>query len=185
MNHIDSLRDEIARITQRGVGMPAAGLAFWLAAAQLGQMYAPRTAAVLTFIATGAVFPLGWFITRRAGGDLMHKGHPLGNLGMLLNFVQLFYWPVLVAVLFVRPDLVPFTMGVLFGSHFLPYGWFYRSRGYTVLGIAGPLAAIGLQLAAPTHAMTAIPLAMAAMYALALAMLIAENRATTAASAAA
>ncbi len=184
MQNLDSMRDEIARVTQRGIGMPAAGLAFWLTAAQLGQMYAPKTAAVLWFIATGAVFPLGWLITRWAGGDLMAKGYPLTALGGLLNAVQFFYWPVLIAVFFVRPELVPFTMGVLFVSHFLPYGWFYRSRGYTLLGIVGPLAAIGLQLAAPAHAMTVIPLAMAACYAAALALLIAENRATPVAVAA-
>lgn len=175
MTTLDDLRAEGARITQRGIGMPAAGLIFWLAAAQLGHVFPPKTAAVLTFVATGAVFPIGWLLTRWAGGDLMAKGHALTGLGGLLNAVQIFYWPVLIAVFLVRPEWVPFTMGVLFGSHFLPYGWFYRSRGYTLLGVVGPLAALGVQLAAPAHAMTAIPLAMAAAHALAL--LIGENRA--------
>ena len=176
MQTLDEMRDEIAHITQRGAGMPAAGLLFWLAAAVLGYLYVPKTAAVLTFIATGAVFPIGWLITSRMGGNLMHKGHPLTNLGMLLNFVQMAYWPVLIAVFFVRPELVPFTMGVLFASHFLPYGWFYRSRGYTTLGIAGPIVAMAVQLAAPGHAMVAVPLAMAAVHAVAVALVIGENR---------
>ena len=66
--------------------------------------------------------------------------------------------PVLVAVFFIRPELVPFTMGVLFGSHFLPYGWFYRSRGYTTLGISAPIVALLLQLAAPARSFVLIPL---------------------------
>jgi hypothetical protein len=175
MQTLDTLRDEIARITRRGIGMPAAGMAFWLAAAQFGQMYTPRGAALATFFATGAVFPLGWWFTRLAGGDLFAKGHPLNGLGGTLNAVQFCYWPVLVAVYFTRPELVPFTMATLFGSHFLPYGWFYRSRGYLGLGMGVPLVATALQLAAPAHAFVAIPLAVAAVYALAVARVAHEN----------
>lgn len=176
MQALDTLRDGIARITRRGIGMPIAGLFYWLAVAALGASLPPQRAALCAFFATGAVFPLGWALTRALGGDLFARGHPLNGLGGTLNAVQFCYWPVLIAVYFVRPELVPFTMGTLFGSHFLPYGWFYRSRGYTVLGIGAPAVALGLQLAASAHAWVAIPLAVTAMYALAVAMLLAENR---------
>lgn len=175
MDALDTLRDEIARITRRGIGMPAAAIGLWLAAAQFGHMYSPRGAALATFIVTGAVFPLGWWLTRMAGGDLFAKGHPLNRLGGTLNAVQFFYWPALIAMFGLRPEWVPFAMATLFCSHFLPYGWFYRSRAYTTLGIGAPLLALALQLAAPAHAWTAIPLAMAAIHALAVAMLLAEN----------
>lgn len=172
---LDTLRDEIARITRRGIGMPIAGTVFWLAFALLGASLPPRGASLLAFVATGAVFPLGWALTRALGGDLFAKGHPLNGLGGMLNAVQFCYWPVLVAVYFTRPELVPFTMATLFGSHFLPYGWFYRSRGYLGLGLGVPLVATALQLAAPAHAFVAIPLAVAAVYALAVARVAHEN----------
>lgn len=183
MQALDTLRDGIARITRRGIGMPIAGLLYWLAVAALGASLPPQRAALYAFFATGAVFPLGWALTRALGGDLFAKGHPLNGLGGTLNGVQFCYWPVLIAVFFVRPELVPFTMGTLFGSHFLPYGWFYRSRGYALLGLGAPLVATALQLAAPAHAFVAIPLGVAAVHALAVAQLARENALQSAAAA--
>lgn len=175
MEHIDALRDELAAITRRGIGMPIAGMVYWMAMAASGAALTPHNAALTMFIGTGAVFPLGWWLTTLAGGNLMHKGHPLTSLGMTLNFVQFAYWPLVVFVFKADPMLVPLALGSLFGSHFLPYGWFYRSRGYTTLGISAPIVATLLQLAAPARAFVLIPLGMAACYAVAIAMLHREN----------
>jgi hypothetical protein len=128
------------------------------------------------FIATGAVFPIGWWLTSAVGGNLMHKGSPLSALGMTLNFVQLAYWPLVIVVFHRDPMLVPLALGSLFGSHFLPYGWFYRSRGYTALGISAPVVATLLHLAAPGRAFVLIPLGMAACYAVSIAMVWRENQ---------
>ena len=176
MFELDRLRDELARITQRGIGMPIAGMIFWLAAAFAESRLSANSAALFAFFATGIVFPMGWAITRLLGGDLMHKGHPLTSLGMLLNFVQLFYWPILIAIFAIRPSLVPFVMSCLFGSHFLAYGWLYRSRGYTTLGIAGPTAATILQVLTPVHSNVAIPATTAIVYLIAAVLLHGENR---------
>lgn len=175
MADIDTMRDELAAITKRGIGMPIAGMVYWIAMAASGAMLTPHNAALVMFIATGGVFPLGWWLTKLAGGNLMHKGHALASLGMVLNFVQLAYWPLVIFVFHRDPMLVPVALGSLFGSHFLPYGWFYRSRGYTTLGIAAPIVATLLQLAAPARAFVLVPLGMAACYAVAVALLQREN----------
>lgn len=175
--NLDTMRDAIARATQRGVGMPIAGALLWLASAWFGARFSPENAATLTFMATGAVFPLGWWFTKLLGGDLMAKGHAeLSRLGMTLNFVQFFYWPIVIVLFFSNVQLVPFALASLFVSHFLPYGWFYRSRGYAFLGIAGPIVATVVQVVAPDAVFVAIPLAMAAMYAIAVGMVLRENR---------
>lgn len=175
MCELDRLRDELARITQRGIGMPIAGIIFWVAVAFAESRLSAKSAALFAFFATGAVFPIGWAMTRLLGGDLMHKGHPLTSLGMLLNFVQLFYWPILIAVFAIRPSLVPFVMGCLFGSHFLAYGWLYRSRGYTMLGIVGPTVATILQALAPANSIVTIPAVMAIVYLISAVLLHSEN----------
>lgn len=173
---LDELREEGARITQLGIGMPIAGTLFWLAFAAFGWFYPPKTAALLSFFATGAVFPLGWWFTHLAGGDLMSKGHPLNGLGGLLNGVQFFYWPVLMLIFGIAPSYVPFAFGVLFGSHFLGYGWLYKSAGYTGLGIGAPVVALSVQLAFPTQVAWLLPLAVAATYIVAVLRLHHENR---------
>jgi hypothetical protein len=176
MNELDRLRDDAARVTKRGIGMPAAGMIYWLAMAWVGATYKPQSAALLFFIGTGLVFPIGYGLTRLAGGDLFAKGNPLTGLGGILNAVQAFYWPMAILLFYKDPMLVPFAFGTLFGSHFLPYGWFYRSRGYTFLGIAAPVITIVVQIAMPERVYTAVPVALAGMYLACVAMLAGENR---------
>jgi len=175
MSTLDSLRDEISAITQRGIGMPMAGMLYWLVFAWMGHSFAPKDASLYAFFATGAVFPLGYWLTRVLGGDLFAKGHVLNNLGGIFNAIQFFYWPVLIAVYVHQPELVPFVMAVLFGSHFLPYGWFYRAPGYTFLGIAVPVAAVLVQILAAEHVFVLIPLSAALMYAVSVAMIWTQN----------
>ena len=57
MQTIDAMRDELAAITKRGVGMPVAGMVYWIAMAALGSRLGPRQAALAMFFGTGAVFP--------------------------------------------------------------------------------------------------------------------------------
>jgi hypothetical protein len=172
---LDQMRSDLARRTRRGIGMPLTGALWWLGLAALGSSFPARTANLVAFFATGAVFPIGWLLTRACGGDLMARS-PLTALGMQLNFVQFAYWPVLIAVHYAQPQLVPFTFAVLFGSHFMPYGWYYRSAGYLLLGIGAPLAATLMQIFAPQASHGGLPLALAAVHLLAVARLAFENR---------
>jgi len=176
VSELDRLREEIAGITKRGIGMPAAGLVYWLAMAWVGSRYPPRSAALLFFVGTGLVFPLGYGLTRLAGGDLFAKGHPLTGLGGILNAVQAFYWPIAIVLFWKDPMLVPFALGTLFGSHFLPYGWFYRSAGYAFLGIAAPVLTIAVQAMLPAQVFVAVPLALAGAYLVCVWMIARENR---------
>ena len=84
---------------------------------------------------------------------------------------QLFYWPIIIMVFRQVPDWTPFTMGVLFGAHFLPYAWLYRSRAYAVLAIAtsSVLTVAVLVTRSPLYAIA--PLLAAACYGVAVAML--------------
>jgi hypothetical protein len=180
---LDTLRADAARVAKRGVGMPMAGMVFWLASAAFGVWFNPKQAAFLMFIATGMVFPLGLLFSKLIQSDIMAKS-PLSGLGMVLNFVQLFYWPVIILVSWLDARYVPFVFAVLFGSHFLPYGWFYRSRGYYTLGIFGPLASLIVQIAKPELGRISVPLTMFAVSAVAVAMVWRENAAQTSVEAA-
>ena len=116
-----------------GIGMPLAGMLFWLLYAVLVSQFRIQSAVYLSFFATGLVFPLGFGLTRLAGGDLFAKSPALTPLGLQLAAVQLFFWPVIIVLARIAPEWAPYVMAVLFGSHFLPYGWLYRSRGYMAL----------------------------------------------------
>jgi hypothetical protein len=119
--------------------MPLAGMLYWLAVAILLRAFSQKTALVFSFALTGMVFPVGALLTRLAGGDLFAKSATLTPLGLQLAAMQLFYWPVIIVVFNRAPEWTPFILAVLFGSHFLPYAWLYRSAAFMFLAVATTL----------------------------------------------
>jgi hypothetical protein len=157
-------QDRVIRATRMGIGMPMAGMLYWLAVAFLVSRYEIQNAVYLSFFATGAVFPLGILFTRLMGGDLFAKSPALGTLGVQLAAVQLFYWPVIIILASLAPRWTPYCMAVMFGSHFLPYGWLYRSKGYMVLTILTTVATTATVLIARGPVPHVVPLVAAASY---------------------
>ena len=172
-------RDRLSLVTRKGIGMPAAGLLFWLGVWALVNALPQRTALVYSFALTGVVFPLGALLTRLAGGDLFAKSPTFTPLGIQLAALQLFYWPILILVFNLAPNWTPYTMAVLFGSHFLPYSWLYRSRGYAFLAIGIAVVATAGIFVFRRPLYTTVPLLAAACYAVTVAMLWSEIRALT------
>jgi hypothetical protein len=172
-------RDRLSLATRKGIGMPMAGLLFWLGVAVLVRVFPQKTALIYSFALTGVVFPVGALLTKLAGGDLFHKSPTFTPLGIQLAALQLFYWPILILVFNAVPNWTPFTMAVLFGSHFLPYSWLYRSRGYAFLAIGTAFVATAGIFVFRRPLYDIVPLLAAACYAVTVAMLWSEIRALT------
>ena len=164
-------RDRLSRLTRKGIGMPLAGMLYWLAVAFLLRAFPQKTALVFSFALTGMVFPVGALLTRLAGGDLFAKSATLTPLGLMLAAVQLFYWPVIVVVFRHAPEWTPFVLAVLFGSHFLPYAWLYRSAAYGFLAVATTLVMTTGVIVTRTPLYATAPLLAAACYAVAVFLL--------------
>jgi len=95
----------------------------------------------------------------------MSRGNPLGTLGGLIAATQVFYLPVFIEVYQFQPSLLPLTIGLLRGAHFLPYGWLYDSRGYLFVAVATGLSALILGGPFMASSLTSVPLAIALTYA--------------------
>jgi hypothetical protein len=176
MTTLDQERDELARLTMKGMGMPIAGFLYWIALGFLLGDTPDRRAIILAFWLTGAVFPVGIVITRLLGGDIMAKSPSLTSLGLMVAALQGFFWPVAILVFTLAPAWTPWTMAILFGSHFLPYWWMYRSPAYAVLAISlGVTMSVGAVLQGATI-YAAVPWLAAACYAVAVALLFRETR---------
>jgi formate/nitrite transporter FocA (FNT family) len=167
----DTERERLARLTKKGIGMPAAGLLFWLGVAVLLRIRTQQSALVLSFFLTGAVFPIGAGFTRLLGGDVFAKSRTLTPLGLLLAAVQLFYWPVIIIVFMRAPEWVPLAMAMLFGSHFLPYAWLYRSRAYAFLAVSVVVVLSVAALVSRSPLVLSAPLLTASCYAVAIGLL--------------
>lgn len=160
-------RERLAQATRKGIGMPLAGLLYWLAVAFLVRALPERTALVFSFALTGMVFPVGALLTRLSGGDLFAKSPTLTALGLYLAAVQLFYWPVIVVIFLNAPTWTPFAMAILFGSHFLPYAWLYQSRAYALLTVLTTVVLTVAALASGSSLYASAPLLAAGCYAVA------------------
>lgn len=178
MNALQPLRDEVACITRRGIGMTVAACLYWLALAGVSAWAGldPEPLALFFLVATVLVYPLGWLLDRAVGGDLLARGHPFGTLIGVFAATQALGWPMLALLLVRDAELLAFALAALLGAHFVPFGWLYRSPGYYTLGIGTVLLAALLQWRWPQQAPTLIPLAMAACYALASVAVWRENR---------
>lgn len=171
LQEFDAERDRLSRLTRKGIGMPLAGMLYWLAVAFLLRAFPQKTALVFSFALTGMVFPIGALLTRFAGGDLFAKSASLTPLGLQLAAIQLFYWPVIVVVFRRAPEWTPFALAVLFGSHFLPYAWLYRSAAFGFLAVATTLVVSAGVIVTRSPLFTTVPLLAAACYAVAVFLL--------------
>ncbi len=74
----------------------------------------------------------------------------------------------------VAPAWTPYVMAVLFGSHFLPYGWLYRSRGYMLLAILTAVATTTTVLIARGPVPQVVPLVAVGSYLVAILVIRSE-----------
>ena len=161
---LDAETTRCIRATRMGLGMPIAGMLYWIGVWAIVSNFRIESAVYLSFFATGVVFPIGVGVTRLLGGDLFAKSPALTSLGLQLAALQLFFWPVIIILASVAPRWTPYAMACLFASHFLPYGWLYRSKGYMVLAILTAVATTATVLIARGPVPNIVPLVAAASY---------------------
>lgn len=175
---LDVLREQVACVARRGIGMTLAAVAYWLALAAVSAWAGlrPGPLGVFFLVASALVYPLGYALNRAAGGDLFARGHPFAGFIKTMFATQLLMFPLMLAVFLQARPLLAFVLAALLGAHFLPYAWLYRSRTYALLGGGTLLLAAALHLVSPARANVVIPLAMALCYAIAAAVVIRVNR---------
>lgn len=175
---LDELKLELIRSSRRGYPILLAGALFFAILAILPALVPVQTVRLLWVVGLVIIFPLGILIGHLLGIEVVTRHHPLGTLGGLIAGTQLFYLPVFMAVYQFQPELLPLTIGLLGGAHFLPYAWLYNSRAYVFTAIATGVAAFVLGGPFMSSALILVPIAISLIYIIAIVWLLAENRAT-------
>lgn len=147
-------RQSLASNTALGVGATWAGSLYWLfLAAYLAWFGSTRaTLGIALLVGLVVVYPLGYAINLRAGGDLFARDHPWGGLVRAIFATELVSWPILGVVWLQAPELVVFTLATSLGAHFIPLAWIYRFVPYALLGVFSVLWASLAQLLLDAHA---------------------------------
>ena len=132
-------RDELIRFTKKGIGFPLAGLLVMCLCTLFVNFLPQRQALIWSIFATGSTFPIAFFISKIFDVNPFAKLPPLTTLGTVLACAQFLYWPVLILIFQLAPNWFPFVFTILFGSHFIPFGWLYKSKAYYFMGITMPV----------------------------------------------
>ena len=172
---LDELKDDLIRSARSGYPVFIAGALYWLAMGMFGLFFEGQTLSLIYLLGVGSIFPLGLLLGKLFKADLMSK-NPLGALSGIVGGIQAFFIPLWIVIYMERHELIPFSIGLLAGSHFLPYVWIYRSRMYLFLTLAMAALSFFLGYVFDQLAFTALPFAMAAIYLSTAGGLAAESR---------
>jgi len=127
-------RLELSVKAKNGVNFIAAAVFIWLLLGYIWMLDFPaKTKGVYSFYAAMPLLPLAWLFSKIMKTSWTIKGNPIQDLGLWLNFAQLFYFPFLVLVLMRFPEYFLSAYGIVLGAHFFPYSWFYKVKSYMVM----------------------------------------------------
>ncbi|AGA59161.1 MAG: hypothetical protein C6W55_16830 [Thermobacillus sp.] len=172
---LDELKDDLIRVARGGYPVFIAGALYWLAMGVLGLIIEGKTLALCYLLGVGSIFPLGLLLGRLLKADLMSR-NPLGALSGIVGGIQAFFLPLWIVIYIEHFELIPFAIGLLAGSHFLPYIWIYRSRTYLFLTLSMAAASFFLGYIFDQLAFSVLPFVLTAIYLATAAGLAAESR---------
>ena len=131
-------------ITQkRGIHFILASIILWLGIAVIQTTDIPVLSKnMLTFCMSTPLMPLAYFISKLLHIPFSDKGNPFSALGIVLSLAQLPYLLIVMWIYRAVPDKMVMVYAMVLGAHFLPFGWYYRSKAYYVAAVIIPIATL-------------------------------------------
>lgn len=154
---LNELKKDCARKQKKGLPFIMASVLIWTAilCVHLTKLD-PLAKNLLTFCCTGPLLPLAYGISKLIGVDFQGKDNPLTKLGMIFTLNQILYLLIAMWVYAAMPEKMLMVFSMIFGAHFLPYGWLYDSKSYYVMAVAIPFLSLGLGLYFPPFVLAAV-----------------------------
>ncbi|PLS15421.1 hypothetical protein CVD28_22610 [Bacillus sp. M6-12] len=134
---LENYQENIILEARKGFPILISGAIVFLLFTLIPFVFPIETVYLIWIFGLCVIFPFGIILSKMLGINILATGNPLGNLGGLVAAPQAFFIPVFIIVYMHIPTYLPFTIGLLGGSHFLPYMWIYKSKAYlfVTLGI--------------------------------------------------
>lgn len=171
---LEDLQKEMIVEVKKGFPILLSGAVVFLLFTLMPLVLPIETVHLIWIFGLGAIFPIGMFISKILGINLNATGNPLGTLGGIVAAPQAFYIPVFIIVYMNIPKYLPFTIGLLAGSHFLPYIWIYKSKAYLFVTLGVCFSALILGGFFVDQAFTLVPLAISIVYGMGVLLILKE-----------
>lgn len=165
------LKQDCARKQKKGLPFIMASVLVWTAilCVHLTSLN-PLAKNLLTFCCTGPLLPLAFGISKLIGVDFQGKGNPLTKLGMIFTLNQILYLLIAMWVYAAVPEKMLMVFSMIFGAHFLPYGWLYNSKSYYAVSVAIPFISLGIGLYFPPFVLAAVMICVEILFCLLLSL---------------
>ncbi|MFJ7184498.1 DUF7010 family protein [Lysinibacillus xylanilyticus] len=171
---LENLQKEIIFEVKKGYPILLSGAVVFLIFTLMPFVFPIEAVRLIWIFGLGVIFPIGIFISKILGVNLFSTDNPLGTLGGIVAAPQAFYIPVFIIVYMKIPEYLPFTIGLLAGSHFLPYIWIYKSKAYLFVTLGTCLSALILGGFLVDKAFTLVPLAISIVYGIGVLLILRE-----------
>lgn len=144
---LNELRDDM-RVSQRG-GLPfiAGSVIIWALIAVVTSLKLPQlTENLLVLCCACPLFPIAKGVGKLFGVDIFDRTNPLWKVGVIATCNQMIYLLIVMWAYAATPGKMLMIYAMIFGAHFLPYSWLYKSKIYLISSIVLPIAALAMGL---------------------------------------
>lgn len=174
---LENLQVEIISEAKKGFPILLSGSIVFLLFTFIPYIFPMDTVYLVWIFGLSAIFPFGLLLSKLLGVNILTSGNPLGTLGGIVAAPQAFFIPVFIIVYQHIPEYLPFTIGLLGGSHFLPYMWIYKSKAYLFVTLGVCLSSLFLGGWFVDQAFTLVPLSIFLIYGIGVLLILKELRA--------
>ncbi|GAB1406943.1 hypothetical protein MASR1M8_08620 [Thermomonas brevis] len=152
---LEALRSDFDTCSKYSLSLPIAGFIVWFAIGALGTFLSLEQGVLALIVLTGAIFPLALLIAKLRGEELLNNSNPFAKLMALAVLMVNLLWAIHIPLFISFPALVPVSIGVGLGLHWIVYSWIIQNPLGTIHAVT---RAVGLAFAwffARNHIVTA------------------------------
>ncbi len=174
---VNKIRNELSIKAKNGIGFLLAAVVIWSIITIIFLLPIDiQQKNIFMLISTGIMFPLSIGISTLIKADWQLKNNPTGNLGLIFNFAQLIYFPILFFGMITNPENAILFFAIITGAHFFPYGWFYNAKPYYIMAPVISIIIMILGLYLDGENLWAISLSLAILFLLLIFLLTVDYR---------
>jgi hypothetical protein len=116
----------------------------------------------------GAIFPIGLIIAKMRGENLLGGANPLAKLmGLCVLMVNLL-WAIHITLLLKSPELLPLSLGIGLGLHWIVYSWIVGHPVGLIHAILRTISVSAVWLMFPNFRVSAVAFTVVFVYAVSL-----------------
>ncbi len=174
------LQDRLASYARLrgGYSVPLAGAVYWAALGAAGYVLPERQWILAAFYTSGLIFPLALLFARLLRNDFMKDKTATGTVLGPAFVGMLLFWPMAFAAFGAAPELVPLILAIGMSMHWPVIGWSYgRPLIYSAHAVVRAVAVLAIWVLYPEARLTWLPLSVAVVYVLTVAVILIDSSA--------